>query len=105
MIGYLYITGFQNERQFHLIYCLTELKLDPKENNMIEMKSTFPFSTLSLSPPPILDSMMKEVFFFCLLFIQKSQEHSWKTFQTEIQMPLPQTSCARQSFTAVIANV
>lgn len=49
LIGYLYITGFQNERQFHLIYCLTELKLDPKENNTIEMKSTFPFSTLSLS--------------------------------------------------------
>lgn len=47
LIGYLYITGLQNERQFHLIYCLTELKLDPKKNNVTEMKSTFPFSAFS----------------------------------------------------------
>ena len=72
LIGYLYITGFQNERQFHLIYCLTELKLDPKENNMIEMKNISIFYSLSLSLPPIIavDSMTKEVcvFFFFFLF-------------------------------------
>lgn len=43
MIGYLYIIDPQNECQFCLISCLTELKLDPKENNMIERKSTFSF--------------------------------------------------------------
>lgn len=77
LIDYLYITGLQNERQFHLIYCLTELKLDPKENNMTEMKSTFPFST----PIVVVDSMTKEVVFY-----SKLQGNSWKTFQTEFQI-------------------
>ena len=72
LIGYLYITGFQNERQFHLIYCLTELKLDPKENNMIEMKNISIFYSLSLSATYHSCWFYDErsVCFFLLLFIQ-----------------------------------
>ena len=80
LIGYLYITALQNERQFHLIYCLTELKLDPKENNTIEMKSTFPFFLPLRSPPPIIvvDSMTKEVFYLNL------REHSYRKLFTDL---------------------
>lgn len=43
------ISGLLNEHQFHLIYCLTEFKLDPKESCKIEMKSYIFLPLLSIN--------------------------------------------------------
>lgn len=100
LIGYLYITGLQNERQFHLIYCLTELKLDPKENNIIENNRKEIHISIFCFLCHLAWLLIQWLLYFKGFYL-KLQDHSWKT---KIQTALTETSRAQQ-FTAVITNV